>query len=57
LEEAREEYLHEISYFAAVNPRLAAKFDQAVEKAETLASEFAEMGAPYKYGTRRVIPI
>jgi toxin ParE1/3/4 len=56
LEEAREEYLHEVSYFAAVSPHLAAKFDQAVEKAEALASEFAEMGLPYKYGTRRVIP-
>ena len=56
LEEAREEYLHEVSYFAAVSPRLAAKFDQAVEKAEALASEFAAMGLPYKYGTRRVIP-
>jgi toxin ParE1/3/4 len=56
LEEAREEYLHEVSYFASVSPRLAAKFDRAVEKAEAIASQFAEVGAPYKYGTRRVIP-
>ena len=56
LEEAREEYLREIGYFAAVSPRLAAKFDRAVEKAEALAAEFAEMGQPYKYGARRVIP-
>ena len=53
---AREEYLHEVSYFATVSPRLAAKFDRAVERAEALAAEFAEMGMPYKHGTRRVIP-
>lgn len=56
VQEAREEFLHEISYFAAVSPGLAAKFDQAVHKAEVFAAEFAEMGMPYKYGTRRVIP-
>ena len=47
LEEAREEYLHEVGYFAAVSPRLAVKFDRAVEKAESLAAEFAEAGMPY----------
>ncbi len=56
LDEAREEYLHEVGYFAAVSPRLAAKFDRAVEKAEAIAAEFSEMGMPYKHGTRRVIP-
>jgi toxin ParE1/3/4 len=56
LEEAREEYLHEVGYFAAVSPLLAAKFDRAVAKSEALAAEFAEMGMPYKHGTRRVIP-
>lgn len=56
LEEAREEFLHEVEYFTAVDPRLGAKFDQAVQRAEALASEFAEMGMPYKHGTRRVIP-
>jgi hypothetical protein len=56
LAEAREEYLHEVSYFAAVIPRVAARFDRAVEKAECLAAEFAEAGMPYKHGTRRVIP-
>lgn len=56
VEEAREEFLHEVSYFAAVSAGLAAKFDQAVQKAEALAAEFTEMGMPYKHGTRRVIP-
>jgi hypothetical protein len=56
LDEAREEFLHEVAYFAAISPQLAEKFDQAVLKAEALASEFAELGMPYKHGTRRVIP-
>lgn len=56
MEEAREEFLHEVGYFTAVSPDLAARFDQAVQRAEALAAEFSEMGMPYKYGTRRVIP-
>ena len=53
LEEARAEFLHELQYFTAVSPRLGARFDKAVQKAEALAAEFADMGSPYKYGTRR----
>lgn len=56
LEEARDEFLHEVGYFAAVSADLAASFDQAVQKAEARAAEFSELGMPYKYGTRRVIP-
>ena len=56
LEEARDEFLHEVAYFAAVSVDLAASFDQAVQKAEARAAEFSDMGTPYKYGTRRVIP-
>ena len=56
LEEAREEFLHEVEYFATINPRLGERFDNAVQKAEALAAEFAGMGSPYKYGTRRVFP-
>ena len=55
LPEARAEFLHEVGYFAQVSPRLAARFDQAVQKAEAQAAEFADMGMPYKYGTRRVL--
>jgi toxin ParE1/3/4 len=53
---AREEFLHEVEYFTAVNPKLGQRFDEAVQKAEALAAEFAEMGMPFKYGTRRVFP-
>ena len=56
LDEARAEFLHEIEYFTSVSPRIGERFDKAIQKAERLAAEFAEMGSPYKYGTRRVFP-
>ena len=55
LDEARAEFLHEIGYFTDVSPRLAKRFDEAVQRAENQAAEFADMGMPYKYGTRRVL--
>jgi len=54
--EARAELLHEVEYFTAISPALGRRFDEAVQKAEALAAEFAELGAPYKYGTRRLFP-
>lgn len=56
VDEAREEFLHEVQYFTTVSPRLGRRFDVAVQKAEALAAEFAEAGFPYKFGTRRVFP-
>ncbi len=56
LDEAREEFLHEVEYFTTVSPRLGERFDKAVQKAEALATEFADLGSPYKHGTRRVFP-
>jgi toxin ParE1/3/4 len=56
LDEAREEFLHEVQYFTAASPRLGERFDAAVQKAEAFAAEFAEAGSPYKYGTRRAFP-
>lgn len=56
VEEAREEFLHEVEYFATVSPRLGKRFDEAVQKAEALAADFADAGFPYKYGTRRLFP-
>ncbi len=56
IEDAREELLHEVAYFTAVSPRLARRFDEAVQKAEALVAEFADAGFPYKFGTRRVFP-
>ena len=54
LDDAREELLHEVAYFTAISPDLGRRFDDAVQKAEALASEFAEMGTPFNYNTRRV---
>ena len=42
LDEARAEFLHEIGYFTEVSPRLAKKFDDAVQHAEGLAAEFPD---------------
>lgn len=56
LDEARAEFLHEVEYFSSISPRLGERFDEAVRKAEVLVAEFAEIGSPYKYGTRRVFP-
>ena len=55
LEEARAEFLHEVTYFSKISPRLAERFDQAIEKAEVQAAKFADMGSRYKHGTRRVL--
>ena len=56
VDEAREEFLHEVAYFTTVSPRLGRRFDEAVQKAEALAAEFTDAGFPYKFGTRRVFP-
>ncbi|MBL0088380.1 MAG: type II toxin-antitoxin system RelE/ParE family toxin [Ideonella sp.] len=56
IDEAREEFLHEVECFTAVSPRLGRRFDEAVQKAEALAAEFSDAGFPYKFGTRRVFP-
>ena len=56
VQQARDEFLQEIEYFAAVSPQLARRFDDAIQRAEALAAEFAEAGLPYKFGTRRVFP-
>ena len=55
LEEARAEFLHEVDYFSQISPRLAERFDLAIQAAEVQAAEYAEMGSPYKHGTRRVL--
>lgn len=53
---ARAELVHEARYYAAISPSLGFKFAAAVEHAVQLASEFPEMGSPYKFRTRRVFP-
>jgi hypothetical protein len=48
--------VNEVLYCATISPRLGEGLVAAVEKAAQLASEFPDMGSPYKYGTRRVFP-
>lgn len=53
---ARVELVNEVLYYATISPLLGEGLVAAVEKAALLASEFPDMGSPYKYGTRRVFP-
>jgi hypothetical protein len=53
---ARVELAEEVLYYATISPRLGEGLVAAVEKAVRLASEFPDVGSPYKYGTRRVFP-
>jgi hypothetical protein len=53
---ARLELLHEVGYYSAIHPGLGERFDCAVQAAVRHAAEFAELGAPYFFGTRRVFP-
>ena len=39
-----------------ISKRLGERFDKAIQAAEARAAEFPEMGSPFKYGTRRLIP-
>ena len=55
-EAAIAEIVHEALYYRSVSKALGARFALAVEQATQLASEFPDMGSPYKYGTRRVFP-
>ena len=53
--DARAEFLHEVQYYAAISPRLAARYVAAVHTAETSAGMTPEAWSKYKYKTRRVI--
>jgi plasmid stabilization system protein ParE len=55
-EAARAELLSEVQYYTSISPRLGERLATAVEQAMHLASEFPDMGSPYKHGTRRVFP-
>jgi plasmid stabilization system protein ParE len=55
-DEARAEIVREALYYDATSKALAERFSKAVEHAVALASQFPEMGARDKYGTRRLSP-
>ncbi len=53
---ARAELLEEIRYYAGISPQLGERLANEIEQATRLASEFPDVGSPYKHGTRRVFP-
>lgn len=53
---ARAELLEEIRYYTGIGPQLGERLADEIERAIRLASEFPDVGSPYKHGTRRVFP-
>lgn len=54
--EAEVELVAEARYYEERLPGLGARFISEIQAAVSLALAFPEIGAPYKYGTRRVFP-
>jgi len=54
--EAETELTAEAKYYDERSPGLGERFATEVETAVALISAFPRIGAPYKYGTRRVFP-
>lgn len=50
---ARIELLNEIRYYTGISPKLGERLAIAVEQATQLASEFPDVGTPYKYAGAR----
>jgi plasmid stabilization system protein ParE len=46
--------LHELTYFAAIDPALAQRFDEAVQAAEARIIRAPNSGLAHRHGTRRV---
>jgi hypothetical protein len=43
----------EVQYYAKISPQLGEPFATVVERALAIATEFPDMGSPYKHGTQR----
>lgn len=54
--EAEIELIAEAMYYEERSPGLGDRFIREVQAAVELASVFPRIGAPHKYGTRRVFP-
>lgn len=54
--EALKELTAQAVYYEGKSSGLGERFTNEVEAATRIASEFPAMGAPFKYGTRRVFP-
>jgi plasmid stabilization system protein ParE len=55
-EEARAELIHEVGFYTEVSASLGERFDMAVKAAVLQAAEFPDLGSPFLFDTRRVIP-
>lgn len=55
-EEALAEFTAQAVYYESKSMGLGDRFTNEVEAAAGIALEFPEMGAPFKYKTRRVFP-
>ncbi|MDD2809060.1 type II toxin-antitoxin system RelE/ParE family toxin [Rhodoferax sp.] len=55
-EDALAEFAAQAKYYESKSKGLGEKFINEVEAATEVAREFAEMGAPFKFSTRRVFP-
>jgi len=55
-EDALAEFAAQAGYYEAKSKGLGEKFTNEVEAATEIARKFPEMGAPFKYKTRRVFP-
>ena len=56
LEEARDEFLEQTSYYAEREKGLGDRFQRSVEVAVALAAAHPKLGSPWKLRTRRVFP-
>jgi hypothetical protein len=46
----------EVQYYAKISPQIGERFATVIEQALAIATEFPDIGSPYKYGSRRVFP-
>ena len=53
-EEARHEFLAEVSYYNEIEPGLGERFASSVEEAAARAVGFPQSGSPFASNTRRV---
>ena len=53
--DARAEFLNQVEYYAAIETRLADRYDKAVHIAERQAADAPETWPKYKRKTRRIV--
>lgn len=56
LQAAEEEFLEAVAWYENIESGLGQRFRRAVEAATGLATALPQAGAPWRHGTRRVLP-